>query len=177
MQVLEYKRIDTEIDRTVDEINRKWGCGAWKPIEYLKHHQGPVTMMALHRLANFCIVSSLHDGMNLVAKEYVASRGDENGVLILSQFTGAAAELSEALLVNPFAIDECAEAIAKAISMQEAEQRRRMQRMRARVAENTIYRWAAKIVSTLTKFDFPQESEEREAWTPSTSLSMTGRTW
>lgn len=177
-QVPEYKRIDEEIDSVVSEINAKWGCRAWKPIEYIKKHQGPVSMMALHRLANFCVVSSLHDGMNLVAKEFVASRRDENGVLILSQFTGAATELAEALLVNPFAMDEIAEAIAKAIQMPEAEQRRRMQRMRTTVAENNIYRWAAKIVSTLTKFDFPQvESDEREVWAPSGLLSMTGRSW
>jgi trehalose 6-phosphate synthase len=176
-QVPEYKRIDQEIDSVVAQINQKWSCGGWKPIEYIKKHQGPVSMMALHRLANFCIVSSLHDGMNLVAKEFVASRFDENGALILSQFTGAAAELSEALLVNPFAMDETAEAISRSIEMPEAEQRRRMQRMRATVAENNIYRWAAKIVSTLTKFDFPAESEERETWTPSGSLSMSGRNW
>src|SRR5439155_11228530 len=175
-QVPEYKRIDEEIDSVVSEINAKWGCRAWKPIEYIKKHQGPVSMMALHRLANFCVVSSLHDGMNLVAKEFVASRRDENGALILSQFTGAATELAEALLVNPFAMDETAEAIAKAIQMPEAEQRRRMQRMRATVAENNIYRWAAKIVSTLTKFDFPQpEIEELYSCTQSGTLSMSGR--
>jgi trehalose-6-phosphate synthase len=177
-QVPEYRRIDDEISRVVAEINAKWGCRAWKPIEFIKKHQGPVSMMALHRLANFCVVSSLHDGMNLVAKEFVASRCDENGVLILSRFTGAATELAEALLVNPFAIDETAEAIAKALEMPEAEQRRRMQRMRSTVAVNNIYRWAAKIVSTLTKFDFPPtEIEERESWTPTGTLSMTGRSW
>jgi len=177
-QVPEYRRIDDEISRVVAEINAKWGCRAWKPIEFIKKHQGPVSMMALHRLANFCVVSSLHDGMNLVAKEFVASRRDENGVLILSRFTGAATELTEALLVNPFAIDETAEAIAKALEMPQAEQRRRMQRMRATVAYNNIYRWAAKIVSALTKFDFPQtEIEERDAWTQPGTLSMTGRSW
>ena len=177
MQVAEYQRVDQEIDRCVAEINAKWGSETWQPIEYIKKHHGPVSMMALHRLANFCVVSSLHDGMNLVAKEYVASRRDEGGALVLSQFTGAAAELGEALLVNPFAMDETAEAVARAIEMPEAEQRRRMQRMRATVAENNIYRWAAKIVSTLTKFDFPAESEERDPWTPSGSLSMSGRNW
>jgi trehalose 6-phosphate synthase len=177
MQVPEYQRVDREIDRCVSDINAKWGTEAWKPIEYIKKHQGPVSMIALHRLATFCVVSSLHDGMNLVAKEYVASRSDESGSLVLSQFTGAAAELGEALLINPFAMDETADAIAKAIEMPEAEQRRRMQRMRATVAENNIYRWAAKIVSTLTKFDFPAESDERDTWTPSGSLSMSGRKW
>lgn len=178
-QVPEYKRIDEEVESLVSEINARWQCGAWKPIVLIKRHQGPVSMMALHRLAHFCFVSSLHDGMNLVAKEFVASRSDEHGVLILSKFTGASIELGEALQVNPFAVDECAEAIAKALEMPAAEQRRRMHRMRAAIAENNIYRWAAKIVSTLTKFDFPQsaepESEERDAW--ALSYSMTGRGW
>jgi trehalose 6-phosphate synthase len=180
-QLPEYRRMDDEIEAVIGEINAKWGCASWKPVELVKRHLGSCSMMALHRLAHFCFVSSLHDGMNLVAKEYVASRNDENGVLILSQFTGAARELTEALLVNPFALDEGADAIRKAIEMPESEQRRRMQKMRAAVAENNIYRWAAKIVSTLTKFDFPQgtdsEADERDSWTPSGSYSATGRGW
>ena len=91
-------------------------------------------MMALHRLADFCIVSSLHDGMNLVAKEFVASRFDEDGVLLLSQFAGSALELTDAVLFNPFAIDELAEAIHQAVEMPPAERKKRMQRMRSAVA-------------------------------------------
>ena len=93
-------------------------------------------MMALHRLSDFCIVSSLHDGMNLVAKEFIASRHDGDGVLILSRFTGSARELGDdALMINPFSIAEIAEAIDQALTMPEEERRRRMERMRAQVAQ------------------------------------------
>jgi alpha,alpha-trehalose-phosphate synthase [UDP-forming] len=177
----EYKRIGCEIEAAAARVNEKWGTHYWKPVELVKRHLGQVSMMALHRLSSFCMVTSLHDGMNLVSKEFVASRFDENGSLILSQFAGAARELGEALLVNPFAVDETSDAIRKALEMPEAEQRRRMQRMRVTVAENNIYRWAAKIVSALTKFDFPQnveqEAEERDAWAQTGFLSMMGRGW
>ena len=110
-------------------------------------------MTALHRMADFCIVSSLHDGMNLVAKEFVASRSDEDGVLLLSQFAGSALELTDAVLFNPFAIDELAEAIHQALEMPPAERKRRMQRMRSAVQDNNVYRWAGKILSALLKVD------------------------
>src|SRR6185437_3415082 len=105
------------------EINERWGTEAWQPITCIKEHQGPVEMMALHRLSRFCVVSSLHDGMNLVAKEYAASRFDEEGVLILSRFTGSARELIDALPINPFSIEETAEAMHQALSMPVEEQR------------------------------------------------------
>lgn len=100
-------------------------------------------------MANFCIVSSLHDGMNLVAKEFVASRIDEDGVLILSAFAGAARELTDALIVNPFANDELASAIFRAITMPASERQRRMVRMREAIAGNNAYRWATKFVLAL----------------------------
>ncbi len=81
-----YQQIDQEVDEAVRAINDRWRTDDWEPVTYIKQHQGPVDMMALHRLSQFCIVSSLHDGMNLVAKEFVASRHDEDGVLILSRF-------------------------------------------------------------------------------------------
>jgi len=109
--------------------------------------------MALRRMAHFSIVSSLHDGMNLVAKEFVASRFDEDGVLILSPFTGAARELPDALLVNPYATDHLAEAIKRALEMPQAERQKRMRRMREVVKENNIYKWAADIISELIKVD------------------------
>jgi trehalose 6-phosphate synthase len=152
----QYKALEDEIEGLVEEINWKWGTDAWKPIVLLKRHHGQAEMMALHRLADFCVVSSLHDGMNLVAKEFVASRADEDGVLILSQFTGASRELTDALLVNPFAVEEMAEAMQLALEMPEAERRKRMQRMRQAVANNNIYRWAGKIMSALLQFDFPE---------------------
>jgi trehalose 6-phosphate synthase len=127
-------------------------------------------MMALHRLAHFCIVSSLDDGMNLVAKEFVSSRTDGDGVLILSQFTGASRELTGALLVNPFAADEMAGAILQALTMPEEDRRRRMQKMREAVSTNNVYRWAGKFLSALTQFEFPEASpgpageRHRPAW-------------
>jgi len=117
----QYKLLEDEIDGVVEEINWKWSTDSWRPIVYYKQQYSPRQMMGLHRLAQFCIVSSLDDGMNLVAKEFVASRFDEDGVLILSRFTGAARELGSAVLVNPFAVDELAEAIRQALEMPEAE--------------------------------------------------------
>jgi trehalose 6-phosphate synthase len=149
-----YKKLNEEIDNLVEEVNWKHAVWHWKPIVYLREHLPPLTLMALRRMANFYIVSSLHDGMNLVAKEFVASRFDEDGVLILSPFTGAARELTDALLVNPYATDHLAEAIKKALEMPQAERQRRMRKMRAVVQENNIYKWAADIISELVKFEF-----------------------
>ncbi len=149
-----YQRLNEEIEEMVDEINTRHGTDIWRPIIFLKEQESPLTLMALRRLAHFCVVSSLHDGMNLVAKEFPASRPDERGVLILSRFTGAARELTDALLINPYATDSFAETIKCSIEMPEEEQQRRMRQMRAVVAENNIYRWAADIVTELSKFEF-----------------------
>ncbi len=148
-----YKEINDEIDNLVEEVNWEYGAWHWKPIIYLKENLPPVTLMALRRMADFCIVSSLHDGMNLVAKEFVASRYDENGVLILSPFTGAARELTDALLVNPYATDHFAKAIKDALEMPQTEKQKRMRKMREIVRENNIYKWAADIISELVKFE------------------------
>ena len=112
-----YRRINDEIDSLIDEVNWKYESDHWKPIIDLRGPLSPLTVMALRRLANFAVVSSLHDGMNLVAKEFVASAVDDDKVLILSQFTGAARELTDALLVNPYATDHFAEAIKEALEM------------------------------------------------------------
>ena len=154
--VPQYQAIDNEIDRLVERVNWKWSTGRWRPVVYFKRHFGPVEMMALHRMADFCIVSSLHDGMNLVAKEFVASRLDEEGVLLLSCFTGSSRELTDAVQFNPFAVDELKNAIVVALEMDPAEQKRRMQRMQSTVKENNVYRWAGKILSTLLKIDTPE---------------------
>ena len=98
-----------------------------------------------------CVVSSIHDGMNLVAKEFVAARTDESGVLILSQFTGAARELEQAILINPLAADRFADALKQGFEMGEDERRERMRRMRQTVRENNVYRWAGKIVNEMRK--------------------------
>ncbi len=158
-QVPAYSRLEDEVEGLVADINYKWRDRGWEPILFLKEHQGPTDMAALHRLARFCVVSSLHDGMNLVAKEFVASRADDDGVLILSRFTGAARELPDALLVNPFAPHEIADAMKQAADMPADERAKRMRRMRQQVAENNVYRWAGKILSGLLKFDFPEPAE------------------
>lgn len=150
----EYMRLNEEIDNLVEEINCKHARGEWKPIIYMREHLSPTTLMALRRLASFFIVSSLHDGMNLVAKEFVASRNDEDGVLILSPFTGASRELTDALLINPFATDHFADAIKNALEMPKEERQKRMRKMREIVRGNNVYKWAAEIISELGKYEF-----------------------
>jgi trehalose 6-phosphate synthase len=151
-----YKQLDSEIDSLVEVINWKWSTDAWRPIVFLKQQHSPVQMMALHRMADFCLVNSLDDGMNLVAKEFVASRFDEDGVLVLSRFTGASRELTSAVLLNPFAMDETMEAIHQALEMPLDERRKRMQKLRSVIEFNNIYRWAGKLLSTLFNFEFPE---------------------
>ena len=149
-----YKRVNGEIETLVEKINWKYGSGHWKPIVYLRGNTAPLTVMALRRMAHFCLVSSLHDGMNLVAKEFVASRFDEDGVLILSPFTGAARELTDAVIANPYATDHLAEAIRQAIEMRPRERRQRMRRLRSLVEQNNIYKWAEDMTSELLNLGF-----------------------
>lgn len=152
----EYQRVEDEVEDLVERINFKWKERGWQPIVFVKEHQSSADMMALHRLARFCVVSSLHDGMNLVAKEFVASRADDAGVLILSEFTGSSRELGDALLVNPFATHEIADCMYAALTMPPEEQARRMRRMREHLERHNVYRWGGKVLSELLKFDFPE---------------------
>ncbi len=149
-----YKRIHADVETLVERINWKHASGHWKPIIYLNGaNMSPLSIAALRRMARFCVVSSLHDGMNLVAKEFVASRFDEDGVLILSPFTGASRELADhALVVNPYATDQFADALRQAVEMRPRERRRRMRIMRSIVQENNIYKWAEDITLELLKF-------------------------
>jgi len=148
-QIDTYKAIGQRIDDLMNGINDKYGTASWKPVIPMTRQLALETLNALRRLAHFCIVSSLHDGMNLVAKEYVSSRVDGDGVLILSQFTGAAVEMQDSLLINPYDISDFALKIKEAIEMPEAERRRRMKNMREIVADNNIYRWGGSMVSRL----------------------------
>ncbi len=148
-QIDSYKAIGQRIDDLMESINDKYGTDSWKPVIAMTRQLAPSTLSALRRLAHFCVVSSLHDGMNLVAKEFVSTRVDGDGILILSQFTGAATELGEALLINPYAISQFAGKIKEAIEMPETERRRRMKAMRKTVAGNNIYTWGGSIVSRL----------------------------
>jgi trehalose-6-phosphate synthase len=130
----------------VERINAKFGEGNWKPIVLIDQHQEPTRVFELYRAADFCLVNSLHDGMNLVAKEFVASRDDEDGVLILSTFAGASRELAEAVLINPFDVNETAEAMEIAMRMGREERRDRMRLLRRTVKENNVYRWAGRML-------------------------------
>ncbi|MGA8167196.1 MAG: trehalose-6-phosphate synthase [Candidatus Acidiferrales bacterium] len=150
-QVEEYRRLDEEVDSRVAALNWKYGRRGWKPFIFLREHVPFSTLLALYRMARFAVVSSLHDGMNLVAKEFVAAQIDAKGVLVLSPFTGAARELTDALIVNPYSPHEMAERIHEAIEMEPIEIRRRMGRMRAQVRENNIYKWAGDIVKKLSR--------------------------
>ena len=152
-RIPQYKRLAEDIRGLVGEINRKWSCGDWRPVILIERHVSRVPLTALYRLADFCVISSLHDGMNVVAKEYVASRFDENGVLILSDFAGASRELTDAIVVNPFHEDELSQAMLQALEMPPQERARRMKKMRALVAENNIYRWAGKIICTVVNLE------------------------
>ena len=145
-----YHELMGEIDDLIEKKNWKYSDGNWKPIIYLKRHFSPEEIRPYYTLADLCIVSSLHDGMNLVAKEYVASRKDSNGVLILSRFTGAARELTDAVLINPYSIEEFADAIKFSLELSSEEKRKRMENMRKVVAENNVYRWAGNIITELT---------------------------
>jgi len=156
----EYRSVEHEVDTLVEQINARWSKGDWAPIVLLKQHYDTIDMMALHRLARFCVVSSLDDGMNLVAKEYLASRSDERGVLILSRFTGAHRELPEALEINPFAVHEISGAMWRALQMPAEEQQRRMVRLRSQVAYNNVFRWAGKFLSETLKFELAEHAEE-----------------
>ena len=146
-----YQQLAEQIEQLLGEVNGRFGRVGWQPIIYMPTDLSNVSLLALRRLARFCVVSSLHDGMNLVAKEYVASRFDEDGVLILSPFTGAAHELSGALIVNPYATENFADAFRDAVEMPREERRTRMVRMRAIVQENNIYKWAAQLVVELMR--------------------------
>ncbi|MBH0190859.1 MAG: trehalose-6-phosphate synthase, partial [Nitrospira sp.] len=142
----EYQHLAQQVQASADRINLRFGGASYKPIHLKMEHHDPQEIVTYYRAADFCVVSSLHDGMNLVAKEFVAARDDEQGVLILSQFTGAATELVEALVVNPYNIDQCAAAMHLALAMPGTEQRARMRSMRGIVQEFNVYRWAGRML-------------------------------
>jgi trehalose 6-phosphate synthase len=142
----EYQSFESKVKGLASQINRRFGRGGYQPIILLLEHHDPKDVYAYYRAADLCYVSSLHDGMNLVAKEFVAARDDERGVLILSQFTGAARELTEALIVNPYDIEQSAAALNLALTMPPDEQRARMRSMRNLVAEFNVYRWAGRML-------------------------------
>jgi trehalose 6-phosphate synthase len=125
-----------------EDINTRYGSEQYRPIVLLLEQHDKEQLQDLYRAADLFVVSSLHDGMNLVAKEFVAARDDEKGVLVLSQFAGASRELTEALIVNPFDPDAMGDAFFQGLTMPESEIRDRMRWMRDTVRDNNVFRWA-----------------------------------
>ncbi len=148
-RISSYAELRRRIEETVERINSRYQTAQWRPIVLIERQCNHEEVRRWYRAADVCLVTSLHDGMNLVAKEFVAARDDEDGVLVLSKFTGAAVELRDALLVNPYDVSGVAETIHSALEMMFAERRERMQRMRRHVMDYNIYMWAAKLLGDL----------------------------
>jgi trehalose-6-phosphate synthase len=145
-----YAAIEAEISQAVADVNARHATPGGPPV--IAYHQTALTtpsLVALYRLAHFCVVSSLHDGMNLVAKEFVAARDDDDGVLVLSALAGAAQELQEALIINPYDVEGFADALARAIDMPREERQIRMRAQRRVVAGRNVFGWASDILEGL----------------------------
>jgi trehalose 6-phosphate synthase len=139
-------QLNESVEALAARINERFAAPGYRPIVLLREHHEPPAIYRFYRAADLCYVSSLHDGMNLVAKEFVAARDDERGVLVLSRFTGAARELTEALVVNPYDLEEASSALAAALTMSGHEQGERMRSMRTLISEFNIYRWAGRML-------------------------------
>jgi trehalose-6-phosphate synthase len=157
-----YHDLLADVEAESDRINLRFQSGKWKPIVFLKRHYSHQEISRYYRAADLCLVTSLHDGMNLVAKQFVAARHDEQGVLLLSRFTGVAREFVDAALINPYDIERTADAIRYALEIATDERRVRMQRMRKLVKEQNIYRWAGNLIADLcsVRIDYAHDSNE-----------------
>jgi trehalose 6-phosphate synthase len=160
-----YQNIRAQVAQLAERINSRFGRDGYAPIILKMEHHDPDLVFEYFRASELCFVSSLHDGMNLVSKEFVASRDDERGVLILSQFAGAAKELPEALIVNPYDSDQCAAALHSALIMAPGEQASRMRHMRSLVQEFNVYRWAGKMLIDASRLRNRVRFEARVAGT------------
>jgi trehalose 6-phosphate synthase len=145
-RIEQYQQYDARVQALAARINERFAAAPHPPIVLKVQHHQPEQIYEYYRAADVCLVTSLHDGMNLVAKEFVSARDDDRGVLILSQFTGAARELPEALIVNPYDTDQCAAALQLALTMPAAEQRARMRLMRRLIRDFNVYRWAGRML-------------------------------
>ncbi len=148
-----YRRFQEEVVALVREVNARHAAAGWEPVVFLLEHKDRAELLAYYRLADVCLVSSLHDGMNLVAKEYVAARRDLKGVLVLSRFTGAAREFATALQVNPYAVDATADTLYTALTMPVPEQQARMEQMRAVLTEHTVFTWVRKLLEQAVRLE------------------------
>jgi len=144
-----YRELNDKIDDLVDDINWQHQTEQWIPVHFLRSHHDYTTVLAAYQIADVLLVTSLHDGMNLVAKEFVAARTDESGALILSTYTGAAREFEDALLVNPYDTDMLADRMYQALTMSEEEKQQRMKRLREIITKNDIYRWGMRLFDTV----------------------------
>jgi trehalose 6-phosphate synthase len=158
-----YHDLQAEVEAEADRINWRFQTDHWRPIALLIRQHSHKEIEPYYRSADLCLVTALHDGMNLVAKEFIATRTDERGVLVLSCFTGAARELRDALQVNPYDIDQTAEAIRAALEMKPEEKQMRMQRLRKLVREHNVYRWAGTLIGELcdVRLDAAQQSTDK----------------
>ena len=144
-----YRQLADDVKEAVERVNARFGTSTWNPIILQMKTFLPEEVRAHYAMADSAVVTPLHDGMNLVAKEYVASCEDENGTLILSQFAGASKELDGALVVNPYDTEQVAHAILRAVFMPAAERRARMRAMRQQIAENSVYRWSERLLGDM----------------------------
>jgi len=150
MHIKAYKQLIDDIQALVEEVNWKYRTDRWYPIVLINRKLDYDTHLATYRMANLFLVGSLHDGMNLTAKEYIMSNVDHKGMLILSKFTGAARELGDSLQVNPYNADEFADAIKAGLEMSQEEKEHRLKHMEQEITEHNIYTWAGKFIETLT---------------------------
>lgn len=148
-KVKRYREFEQEVVSEVERINNRFKTRTWKPILFIERHHNHEAINLWYQTANVCLVTSLHDGMNLVAKEFVAAREDNKGVLVLSQFAGASKELKDALIINPYNGEQAAEAIHLALSMPPNEQTKRMKKMRDAVRRHNVFRWSAEYLRTM----------------------------
>ncbi len=151
VHISQYRDLNDEINDLVEKINWRHSTENWSPIIFVRRTLSFPETLAFYRLGDVCIVSSLHDGMNIVAKEYICAKNNLDGMLVLSRFTGAARELREAVLVNPYDIEDFADRIKETLAMPKGEKADRMAKLRETVAENDIYKWANKFINELAK--------------------------
>lgn len=156
IHIQKYKELNDEINKLVEEINWKHATDGWDPIILVRRHLSFKELLAFYRIGDVLVVSSLHDGMNLVAKEFISSRSDGKGMVVLSQFVGASRELTDAVFVNPYDCNQFSDSLYLALTMSEEERSKRMSKMRQVVENNNIFRWAGKIISELLRFEFKE---------------------
>jgi trehalose-6-phosphate synthase len=155
-----YVGLRAQVQETVERINRRYETSRWKPVTLIERQCSHEEVARYYQAAEVCLVTSLHDGMNLVAKEYLAARKDGDGVLILSRFTGAAQELRDALLVNPYDVEQVGEAIRTGLEMSPGERRLRMERLRHQVKEHNVYRWASNVLTDVCAVRLEDEASK-----------------